>query len=1221
MLVKLSGSRLLSSLMDTPSQSLDMACSKYTTTAVGDELSKPTTRGLYQEFYKSRSMKADYRGQVLLAIILMTLLLAMEIPVNAAPPPQTPTATLRLINDSEQTICFVQISSVTDAGWGPNHLGNDDTIAPAQTYIFELEVGAYDVRLLDCKGNTLFEEYHLFISEIYDLHFAEYHLCDTLNQAGMSLYWQGRYPDAVEQFQQASSCYQEIGDRTGEGTALHIIGFIYDKLGRYEQALNYYKQSLVIRKELGDRAGEGTTLHNIGFTYSHLSQYEQALDYYLQSLTILQQIGGSRAEEGESLLNIGFIYGSLGQYEQALDYLQQSLAISQEIDDRVMEGATLHNIGAIYGSLGQHEQALDYLQQSLGVFQAIGDRIREVESLNKIGGIYASLGRYEQALDYYQQSLTIAQETGDRAEEGESLNNIGSIYGSLGQYEQALEHYQQCWAISQEMGDRAGEAAALNNIGGIYDSVGQYEQALEHYQQSLAISQEIGDRVGEGRSLNNIGGIYDSVGRYEQALDYYLQSLTIVQGIGDRAGEATALNNIGSIYGSLGQYEQALEYYQQSLAISQEIGDRIRVGRSLNNIGGIYGSLGQDEQALDYFQQSLMILQQIGDRAWEGITLNNIGGTYASMGQHEQALDYYWQAMETLEWVRARAGTEEGRAGFIARYAFLYRQSAGLFHRQQKDVEAFYTTERGRARAFLDSLATRQVYLSDYAAAQVLAQEQEAYAQRKAIQDALARARFLDPPDPELATDLEARLAEAEAAYQSVQEAIAARGAELAALVPGRGQDYLLSVSQVQGMLDKQTTLISYFLLEDKTLAFIITRDSFNTVSLEVTPEELVTQIRDFRDFADFTFPAYPTSVITLYGWLIEPLKEYLNTPHLAIVPHGVLHYLTFAALTDGQRYLIDDYVLTTLPSASALPFIQENARRSITSGQLPLILGNPTSGHYDATASFATERDGLRPLPFAEKEAQAIAALYSVEPLIGKDATEGAVRGRASGAGILHLAAHGFYNPVAPLSSLIALAPDEANDGWLTVGEVYGLDLSRADLVVLSACQTNLGELSAGDELVGLTRAFIFAGTPTVVASLWSVEDESTALLMERFYAHLRDGMGKAEALRQAQLEVREKYPNPYYWAGFVLSGDGGEMGDVEPTTIEEAGIEEVDATLAPAATPASEATPPPELVAEEQESQNIQETRFWRWPSLVGALLILLLLSSGAIIWRRAK
>jgi CHAT domain-containing protein len=230
------------------------------------------------------------------------------------------------------------------------------------------------------------------------------------------------------------------------------------------------------------------------------------------------------------------------------------------------------------------------------------------------------------------------------------------------------------------------------------------------------------------------------------------------------------------------------------------------------------------------------------------------------------------------------------------------------------------------------------------------------------------------------------------------------------------------------------------------------------------------------------------------------------------------------------------------------------------------LILGNPATGDHDA-AALATERDELGNLRFAEQEAEAIAALYETDALIREAATESVVRERAGASHILHLAAHGVYNPVAPLQSLIALAPSYEHDGWLTAAEVYGLDLANADLVVLSACQSHLGDLTAGDELVGLTRAFFFAGTPSVIASLWSVNDEATGLLMERFYTHLREGTGKAEALRQAQIEVREEYPNPYYWSAFVLSGDGGVPGAGPTETPPPSGKDDERSGLCPGA------------------------------------------------------
>jgi CHAT domain-containing protein len=296
-------------------------------------------------------------------------------------------------------------------------------------------------------------------------------------------------------------------------------------------------------------------------------------------------------------------------------------------------------------------------------------------------------------------------------------------------------------------------------------------------------------------------------------------------------------------------------------------------------------------------------------------------------------------------------------------------------------------------------------------------------------------------------------------------------------------------------------------------------------------------KIESFTTFANIE-TSHPNGSIELYKSLIQPLKPFLNRSHLVVIPHRELHYIPFAAFSDGSNYLLDDYMITYLPSASSLPFIDENARDT---GGTPLIMGNPTTGDYDITSSLATQRDQLGPLPFAEEETEVIAKLLGVDPYFQINATETLVKQRARSTSILHFAAHGLFNPTVPLNSLVALAPDKTNDGWLTVSEVYGLDLSNADLIVLSACETQIGQLTAGDEFVGLTRAFFFAGAPTVIASLWSVEDKSTALLMEQFYAHRLEGMGKGEALRQAQLDTRKQYPNPYYWAGFVLSGDAG--------------------------------------------------------------------------------
>jgi CHAT domain-containing protein len=478
--------------------------------------------------------------------------------------------------------------------------------------------------------------------------------------------------------------------------------------------------------------------------------------------------------------------------------------------------------------------------------------------------------------------------------------------------------------------------------------------------------------------------------------------------------------------------------------------------------------------------------------------------------------------------MRAMAGGESARAAFIAQHTDVYDQVIRIYLQQNSGPEAFFTSERGRARTFLDSLATGQVELFDNAAADLLARENEAYAVRQAAQEALARAEALAPPDIELVADLKEQLAVAEAEYTKALAAVQARSDQLADLVPGRNNN-VLALEAVQAQLDEQTTLISYWMLEDKTIAFIVAEDDFSVIELpDATLENIAEAVDDLYQWRNFDNP-HPRPLRNLYKWLVAPLAEHLSTTQIAIVAHQVLHYVPFSALTDGETYFGEQYTLSQLPSASVLPFLSENAKQFDNSaGPTALVLGNPQTD--------------LPTLPYAETEATSVASQLATTVYTGTAASELQLRSAVSGTSVLHLAAHGSYNSANPLYSAIYLAASQNEyDGLLEVHEIFGLPLQGNNLVVLSACETNVGELSRGDEVVGLTRAFFFAGAATVISSLWSVNDAATGTLMTSFYQHwLDEGMSKAAALKTAQADVRAD-PNlasPFYWAAFTLNG-----------------------------------------------------------------------------------
>ncbi len=339
---------------------------------------------------------------------------------------------------------------------------------------------------------------------------------------------------------------------------------------------------------------------------------------------------------------------------------------------------------------------------------------------------------------------------------------------------------------------------------------------------------------------------------------------------------------------------------------------------------------------------------------------------------------------------------------------------------------------------------------------------------------------------------------------------------------------------------------MDYFIGLESSFAFVIRASSFQTVTLQAPAGQVWEQVAAFRGGLTDTQSQAPASGAWLAERLLAPVAPYLDTPVVGVVPHGPLHYLPFAALawpsqgTQGPRpatdpgepaYFGSRFLLFSLPSVGALPYLPLERARAQAQDALVMAYASPV---------------GLAPLQAADAEAAAAAAALGTQPLLGENASETALRSGAPGRGIIHLAAHGQLNSTAPLFSRLLLAPGEGNDGSLEVHEVYGLDLQEADLITLSACQTDLGQLNAGDDVTGLSRAFLYAGARSVVASLWSVDDAATSALMGAFYANLAKGVGKAQALAAAQSAVRDdpahpEWRAPYYWAAFVLSGDPG--------------------------------------------------------------------------------
>jgi len=994
----------------------------------------------------------------------------------------------------------------------------------------------------------------------------------------------GEKQKALEYYSQSLPMIRALGERRGEAITLSSIGSVYSELGEQQKALEYYNQSLPLSRALGDRSIEARTLTGIGIVYSALGEKQKALEYYSQSLPLRRGVA-DRAGEATTLTSIGRVYSELGEKQKALEYYNQSLPLYRVLGDQSGEARALTHIGIVYSELGEQQKALEYYSQSLPLFRALGDQPWEASTLNGIGLVYFKLGENQKALEYYSQSLPMIRAVGDRTLEATTLTNIGAVYSELGEKQKALEYYSQSLPMIRATGDRKAEASTLINIGGFYSGLGEKQKALEYYSQSLPLFRALGDRGGEATTLNNMGAVYSALGEKQKALEYYSQSLLLLRTVGDRGREAGTLNNIGNVYSELGEQQKALDYLGQSLPMIRATGDRRGEAFILNSIGNVYFKLGENQKALEYYSQSLPLSQAVGDRTEEAFTLSSIASAKRDQGNLTEALTNIEASLKIIESLRTKIASPELRTSYFATVQNFYQFYIDLLMQLHKtnpksgyDTKAFEASERSRARSLLELLQEANADIRQGVAPELLQQERSLQQQLDALEK--QRIEVLNRPNhtPAQEAELEKQRQTLLTQYQDIQTQIRTTSPRYAALT----QPQPLTLAQIQQqILDENTILLQYSLGKDRSYLWAVTKTSITSYELPKAAD-IETTAKKFRDAVTAPSSRDNANQVAkandaISQIILQPVAAQLGQKRLLIVGDGVLNYLPFAALSlpgkSGENRnppLIVDHEIVLLPSASTLGILRQNYNDRQPPNRSLAILADPVFSANDErvkNSSSATTQQAVESanpglsrsrgdktgqfdrLNFTRQESQIIQALFPAnsrtESLDFAASRATATNPNLSQYKIIHFATHGFANSDRPeLSGIVMSLVDEKGNplnGFLRLTDIFNLKLA-ADLVVLSACQTGLGQNIQGEGLVGLTRGFMYAGTQRVVVSLWTVDDEGTATLMSSFYkGMLQKGLTPAAALRAAQLEMwkQEKWKSPYYWAAFTLQGE----------------------------------------------------------------------------------
>jgi CHAT domain-containing protein/predicted negative regulator of RcsB-dependent stress response len=893
-------------------------------------------------------------------------------------------------------------------------------------------------------------------------------------------------------------------------------------------------------------------------------QFERAL--------ALTQTADQNTQRALVLIALARVYEGLGQPVKTLDYYQQALPMLQAIGSRSSEAKTLNLMGGIYSDLGEQPKALDYYNQARSIWRDLGDRAGEAKTLSNIGLVYSNLGEKSQALDYYNQALPIRRAVGDRSGEASTLINIGAVYADLGDRSKAIDYFNQALLMSQAVGDRANAAITLNNLGSVYSALGEKSKALDYYHQALPMSRAVGDRLGVGVTLNNIGSIYDDRGEAAKALDYYNQALLIRRTTGDRLGEATTLNNIASVYDDRGETTQALDYYNQALLIWQAVGDRAGAATTLNNMGTIYAPLGDRAKARDYYQQALVLRRAVGARSGEAITLANLATLDRTQNKLTDALQNIDRAIQILESLRSELKTDALKTSYFASVQGYYQfkiQMLMQLHQQQPTqgyaAQALETADQSRARVLRELLIQANAKINKDISPDLRQQEQTLNQTIDAQETQLVQLSSQPGNTITKITTLNQTITGLYTQRDDLKNTIRATNPAYANLQYPKPT----TLAQIQQQLDPDTLILQYSLGEPQSYLWVIGQTSLKTYILPKASDIKPTVAAFRRDLIAET--RAPNSAIQLTQQILAPAAADLKHKRLVIIPDGMLHVIPFAALNtpNSTTYnpLITQHEITNLPSASTIGILRSTVATKPRGPKKLAILADPifrkdddrlagktiqANNQLDVGEQIVRSRVGrdldLNRLPFTATEAQGILKLVPDErdrtAAFGFDASYDWITDpKISQYRYVHLATHGFFDSGNPALSSIILSSFDAKGhdrkAYLRFPDLFNLNLP-AELVVLSACETGLGNDVPGEGLVGMTRGLMYAGALRVAVSLWSVDDQATSDLMQDFYKNLwQSKQSHAAALRQAQLKLHQQGKAPYYWAAFTLQGE----------------------------------------------------------------------------------
>jgi CHAT domain-containing protein/tetratricopeptide (TPR) repeat protein len=867
------------------------------------------------------------------------------------------------------------------------------------------------------------------------------------------------------------------------------------------------------------------TLHDQGVKAAQQGRYEAAWELLRQSLAIREELAPGTLLVAQSLNSLGILARRSGDLNAAEEYLTRAEEMRQRLAPGSFEHAkSLMNLGNLADDRGDIAKAESLQRRALAMFEKIDPQ----------NGIVA---------DCMQNLVNLAIQRGDLTTADDLLRRMLDI-------RQGKSFGWKAWST----------LLALGHLAWVRNDL---EAAEVYFRRTLPFAEEIAPRGKEVvLSLGSVGEVALQRGDFAMARSYLRRALDIEERLApEGVNVAWGLDNLARLEihgGDLGEAERLLR--RARAILEKKAPESLAAASVLRHLGEIASRRGRPREALALHRRALALRSRlVPGSTEEAAELYRLGLAERRAGQSREGIRDLCRAVDVLDRQRARlGGTPEAKASFEAALGDYYHACLEGLLDLGRPAEAFHVVERGRARSFLALLAERDLRLRDLPP-ELAAERRRLNAEYDGVVSRLAPLSA-GRDDAEIER-LTGELRELRARQEEILARIRRESPRSAVLQDPRP----LGLAGVRAALDPGTVLLEYAVGREKTWLFAVqpagaAGSGLSVFQVEIGAKRLRQEVEGFRLLLKDpgSGPAeIQARARRLYDLLVRPAEARIGgAKRILVSADGPLHTLAFAALVRGDRYLVEWKPVHSVLSATVYAELGRSrpARRE-PGEELLAAFGDPVyppltpDAAADAEVRDAVRRGlDLRPLPSSGREVESIAALYpNARVYLGREATEERAKALGPEARLVHFACHGVLDERFPLNSALALTLPERktegrDNGLLQAWEIFESVRLDADLVTLSACDTALGREMAGEGLVGLTRAFQYAGARSVVATLWGVSDRSTTRFMESFYRHLRAGRPKDEALRAAQIDQiwnEAGTSHPFHWAAFQLTGD----------------------------------------------------------------------------------